>query len=115
MSQIPPALRASSGPAVSLDEAKWDFSPPLTTAFVVDFSATAVTTAAPHTKLPGLAASLCQQQREPVLAEQAEENPSECEADLLRRIASEVSAFLEDITGQTEVFSEVKCSRQMWL
>ena len=113
-SQMPQALQAPSGPASSLDEAMWDSSRPYSTAFVGDFSATAAATAAPPPQPPGLAASLCQQQREQPLAEQAEDNPSECEADLLRRIAAEVSAFLEDITGPTEVFPEVNCPRQVW-
>ena len=46
----------------------------------------------------GLAASLCQRQREQqqALAEQAEEDPSEDEADLQGLIASEVAAFLQE-------------------
>jgi hypothetical protein len=97
-SQMLLAHRAASGPASSLEVTKWDSSLPHSTAIVGDFSATAAATAAPPLQPPGLAASLCQQQREQSLAEQADDNRSECEADLLRRIASEVAAFLEDIT-----------------
>ena len=111
--QMPPGLRAPSGSASSLDEATWGSSLPYSTAFVGDFSPTAAATAAlPPLPLggaqtfeaplmtQGLAASLCQQQREQqqALAEQAAEHLSECEVDWGKRIASEVSAFLQDVT-----------------
>jgi hypothetical protein len=96
--QTQPPPGAASGPATSLEVTEWDSSLLYSTAIVGDFSATAAATAAPPLKPSRPAASLCQQQREQSLAEQADDNPSESEADLLRRIASEVSAFLEDIT-----------------
>jgi hypothetical protein len=90
--------RAAAGPATSLDVTKWVCSQRYSCAIAGDLSATAADTAAPPIKPPRLAASLCQQQQERFLAEQADQSSSESEADLLRRIGAEVCAFLEDIT-----------------
>ena len=89
--RMPQPLRAPSGPASSLDRAT--------------FEASLMT--------QGLAASLCQQRREQqlALAEQAEENPPECEADWQQLIASEVSAFLQDVARPTEGLSAARFSR----
>jgi hypothetical protein len=114
VSQRQPVPRAAAGPGTSLDVTKWDSSHRYSCAIEGYFSAYAAATAAPPVQTPGLAASLCQHQREQSLDEQADDDGSECEADLRRRIGAEVCAFLVDITGPTEVFSEVNCPRQVW-